>query len=95
MPYYVYIITNRPHGILYIGVTNDIARRMYEHRNKLVDGFTKTYDLNRLVYAETYEGIDEAIHREKCLKEWKRAWKARTIQETNPEWEDLYETLVG
>lgn len=90
---WAYIVTNRPHGTIYVGVTNDIRRRAYEHREGLVDGFTKTYGCKRLVYAEQHERIDEAIRREKTLKRWPRAWKVRLIHGINPNWEDLYETL--
>lgn len=93
MSYSVYIITNKPNGILYTGVTNDIARRMYEHREKMVEGFSSKYSLTRLVYVEEYPTAAEAIHREKCIKSWKRAWKVRRILEQNPEWRDLYEDL--
>jgi putative endonuclease len=93
MSYYVYIITNKPNGILYTGVTNDIARRMYEHREKVVEGFSSKYSLTRLVYVEEYPTAAEAIHREKCIKAWKRAWKVKRILEINPEWRDLYEDL--
>ncbi len=94
MTYYVYIVTNRPRGTLYIGVTNDIARRAWEHREGLVDGFTKRYGLNLLVHVEEYQDVGEAIHREKRLKHWNRAWKIALIEESNPNWEDLYQTLV-
>jgi putative endonuclease len=90
---WVYIMTNRPNGVLYTGVTSDIGRRAYEHREGLVPGFTKRYDLKRLVYMERYERIAGAIQREKNIKHWPRAWKARLILETNPGWLDLYETL--
>lgn len=73
MTYWVYIVTNKPNGILYIGVTNDIARRSYEHRHGMIEGFTKKHGLKMLVYAEEYASIEEAIYREKCMKEWKRA----------------------
>ena len=90
---WVYIMTNRPNGILYTGVTSDIARRAYEHREGLVAGFTKRYSLKRLVYMEPHEHIADAIQREKNIKHWPRAWKARLILEANPAWLDLYETL--
>ncbi len=90
---WVYIMTNRPNGILYTGVTSDIARRAYEHREGLVLGFTKRYGLKRLVYMEFHERIADAIQRESNIKHWPRAWKARLILDANPAWNDLYETL--
>ena len=90
---WVYIMTNRPNGVLYTGVTSDIARRAYEHRESLVPGFTKRYGLKRLVYMEFHERIADAIQRESNIKHWPRAWKARLILESNPGWNDLYETL--
>ena len=92
---FVYIMTNRPNGILYVGVTNDVARRAWEHRQGLVDGFTKRYGLKRLVYFERHESIALAIRREKAIKHWPRAWKVRLILAVNPGWDDLYETLVA
>jgi putative endonuclease len=94
MPYYVYIMTNRQFGALYIGVTNDIGRRAFEHREGLVEGFTKKYGLKRLVHVEEFDRIVDAIHREKRLKHWKRAWKIALIEEHNPNWDDLYPTLL-
>lgn len=93
MTYYVYMLASRRHGTLYIGVTNDLPRRMSEHRSKAVPGFTAQYDVTRLVWYESYELIDEAIAREKALKKWRRDWKIRLIEEMNPEWEDLYLVL--
>ena len=90
---YVYMMTNRPNGTLYLGVTNDIGRRAYEHREGLVEGFTKRYGLKRLVWYEAHETITAAIQRETTMKHWPRAWKIRVILRLNPEWEDLYETL--
>ena len=90
---WVYIMTNRPNGILYTGVTNDIARRAWEHREARIDGFTKRYGLKRLVYTEFYDDIRDAIQREKNIKHYFRAWKARLIIEANPDWRDLYEDL--
>ena len=90
---WVYIMTNAPNGTLYVGVTSDIARRAWEHRQGVVDGFTKRYGLKRLVYLERHEDIEMAIRREKRLKHWPRAWKVRLINEENPAWDDLYETL--
>ena len=91
---YVYIMTNRPNGTLYVGVTNDIARRAYEHRQGLARGFTSRYGLRRLVWFKPFASISDAIHREKLMKHWPRAWKVRLILATNPEWDDLYETLL-
>jgi len=87
------MMTNRRDGTLYIGVTSDIARRAWEHREGAVEGFTKRYGLKRLVYMERHETIDEALRRETRLKKWPRAWKVRLIHSINPEWHDLYETL--
>jgi len=87
--YYIYILTNKSNRVLYIGVTNDIVRRVFEHRNKLVDGFTKKYNLTKLVYYEVAENIESAIKREKQLKNWHRAWKVNLILQFNPEWNDL------
>ncbi len=87
------MMTNRRDGTLYIGVTSDIARRAWEHREGAVEGFTKRYGLKRLVYMERHETIDEAIRRETRMKKWPRAWKVRLIHSINPEWHDLYETL--
>jgi putative endonuclease len=86
---WVYIITNKRHGTLYTGVTKDMSRRIYEHKNGLIEGFCKKYNLHQLVYVEEHERLDEAIHREKCVKEWKRKWKLELIEKSNPEWRDL------
>jgi putative endonuclease len=91
---WVYIITNRPHGTPYIGVTSNLARRIWEHREGVVDGFSNTYNLKRLVFAERHEDIRAAIQREKNLKHWSRAWKIELISNMNPAWDDLY-TLVA
>ncbi len=93
--FFVYIMTNRPNGILYIGMTNDLIRRVFEHKNKFVDGFTKKYGLDKLVYHEVYHDPETALYRERCMKAWKRAWKVKHILQTNPEWNDLYPQLVG
>ncbi len=87
--YYVYILTNKKNGTIYIGMTNDLERRVFEHKNKLVDGFTKKYKLDKLVYFETYQYVNDAILREKRMKKWKRQWKINLILEDNPSWEDL------
>ena len=89
MPYFVYIVTNRPRGTIYIGVTNDIARRYGEHRDGLIAGFSKRYGLNQLVLVEEYPRITEALQRENRLKHWNRAWKVDLIEASNPGWEDL------
>jgi len=86
---WVYIMTNQPNGILYVGVTTNVERRAWEHKQGITDGFTKRYRLTRLVYAERHETILAAIQREKALKRWPRAWKTRLIVASNPEWADL------
>jgi putative endonuclease len=92
--YWVYIFSSKRNGTLYTGVTNDLIRRVYEHKEKLVDGFTKKYNATQLVYAEEFNDVREAIFREKCIKKWDRAWKLKLIEEHNPEWRDLYEDLL-
>jgi putative endonuclease len=89
----VYIMTNRPNGTLYVGVTTNIARRAWEHRDGIIAGFTQKYGLKRLVYVEAHETILAAIQREKTVKHWSRAWKVRLVLESNPRWEDLYDLL--
>lgn len=91
---YVYIMASARNGTLYIGVTSDLVKRVYEHRNGLVDGFTKRYGCKTLVWFEVHDRIDEAIRREKQMKEWKRGWKLRTIEADNPNWDDLFSALV-
>jgi putative endonuclease len=91
--YYVYILTNKSNNVLYIGVTNDLVRRIYEHKNKVVNGFTKKYNLNKLIYFETTTDVRSALEREKQLKNWHRDWKINLISEFNPKWEDLSEML--
>ena len=86
---YVYMIANDTNTVLYIGVTNNIARRIYEHKNGLIDGFSKRYKLHKLVYCETCHSITDAIQREKQLKAWKRQWKDDLINTVNPQWKDL------
>ena len=95
MPHAVYMPASGRHGTLYVGVTNNLARRVHEHRTKQTPGFTSTYGVTRLVWYETYERIVEAIAREKTLKTWRRDWKIRLIEEANPDWSDLYTTLSG
>ena len=94
MDYFVYIMTNQPHGSLYIGITNNLVRRVYEHRQGLINGFTKKYNLKRLVYFESYAYVYDALQREKNMKHWKRSWKIRTIETINPSWRDLWDQIT-
>lgn len=87
--YYVYILASKRNGTLYIGVTNDLVRRVLEHKNKVIRGFTEKYGVDRLVYYEFYGSIDEAIRREKAMKKWNRSWKIKIIEKDNPGWVDL------
>ena len=91
---YVYILTNRPNGTLYVGVTGDLIRRVAEHREGVSKGFTKRYGLKRLVYFEVYDDIVTAIQREKNMKHWSRTLKVRLILQSNPQWDDLFDTLT-
>jgi putative endonuclease len=86
---YVYILASRPNGAIYIGVTSNLAKRLYQHRHSLVEGHTKRYDIKALMYFEAYDDISEAILREKRLKKWRREWKVGLIEQTNPTWRDL------
>ncbi|MCB1532423.1 MAG: GIY-YIG nuclease family protein [Alphaproteobacteria bacterium] len=90
---YVYILTNKPNGTLYLGVTSNLQKRVWEHKQKVVEGFSKKYDLDRLVWYEAYDDITDAIVREKQMKKWERSWKLKRIREMNPEWLDLHEAL--
>ena len=90
---YVYIMANHKNGTLYIGVTSDIIKRVYEHKNSFVEGFTSTYSVEKLVYFEVFDDIVNAIAREKTLKKWNRDWKIILIEKMNPNWDDLYESL--
>jgi putative endonuclease len=92
---WVYIMTNRPNGTLYTGITSNLARRVWEHREGVVDGFTKRYGLKRLVYAEPHSAIQLAIQREHNMKHWSRTWKVRLILAANPTWSDLYDQING
>lgn len=87
-------MSNRKNGTLYVGVTSFLAKRVYEHKEKFVDSFTKKYGLNQLVYFELFDSMQEAIKREKQLKKWNRSWKLELIEKTNPMWRDLYEDIV-
>ena len=92
--YWVYILASAIGGTLYIGVTNNLVRRVYEHKMDLADGFTKKYRIHRLVYFERYNDVETAILREKRLKKWNRSWKVRLIEGLNPNWDDLYPRLA-
>ncbi len=91
----VYILASRRNGTLYIGVTSDLPKRIWLHKQDMVEGFTKEHGVHRLVYVEEHDDIRDAITREKQLKKWNRAWKLRLINETNPGWRDLYDLLAG
>jgi len=90
----VYILASRRNGTLYVGVTSDLVKRVWEHRNDAADGFTKQYGVHDLVWYERHETMESAIAREKALKEWKRQWKLRLIEEANPGWRDLYAEIL-
>ena len=89
----VYILASARNGTLYRGVTSDLVKRVWEHKNNFVEGFTKRYNIHHLVWYEIHENISSAIEREKALKEWKRAWKLNLIEKDNPNWNDLYESI--
>lgn len=91
---YVYILASRKDGALYIGVTSDLIKRIYEHKEELAEGHTKKYNIKRLVYFEIHDEIEQAILREKQMKAWKRDWKIELIEQNNPEWKDLYEDII-
>jgi putative endonuclease len=91
--YYVYILTNKPYGTLNVGVTSNLVQRVFQHKEGLVEGFSKTNGLNRLVWYEVYEDVNAAIANEKKIKKWRRDWKVNVIQRMNPEWKDLYESI--
>ena len=91
---YIYIISNKLNTTIYIGVTSDLIKRVYEYKHKLIDGFTKKYNINKLVYYEVYDDINEAIKREKQLKTFKREWKNELIEKNNTTWSDLYDKIL-
>jgi putative endonuclease len=93
--YYVYTLASRIGGTLYVGITNDLIRRAFEHKSKSTPGFTERYDVAKLVYFEQFDDPENAIKREKRIKKWNRAWKIRLIEEFNPNWEDLYADIAG
>jgi putative endonuclease len=90
----VYILTSKRNGTLYIGVTSDLVKRIWEHKNNMVDGFTMHYGVHRLVWYELHESMESAITKEKHLKEWKRKWKLELIEKMNPQWDDLYNVII-
>ena len=90
----MYILASKKNGTLYVGVTNRLIKRIYQHKNNLVEGFTKKYGVHKLVYYESYNDAIQAITREKRVKKWKRAWKLELIEKINPEWEDLYNEII-
>ena len=92
--YYVYILASKKNGTLYIGMTSDLIKRAFEHKEGLVEGFTKKYNVKKLVYYEKTNNVEEAIKREKGLKKWKRNWKIELIEKQNPKWSDLYYELI-
>ena len=91
----VYMLASKPGGVLYVGVTSDIIKRVWEHRNNVVEGFTRRYHVHHLVYFEQYDTMLDAIEREKELKKWRRAWKVALIEKDNPSWADLWPDLIG
>jgi putative endonuclease len=93
--YYVYILTNKSNEVLYIGMTNNILRRVFEHQSGMIEGFSKRYNLKKLVYYESTNDVNSAINREKQLKNWHRDWKINLITDTNPEWKDLSKDFAG
>ena len=91
---YVYIMTNKRNGILYTGITSDLIKRIWQHKNNIIPGFTAKYKVHKLVYYELHEDIREAIRREKNIKAWKRKWKLQLIEKLNPNWDDLYDIIT-
>ena len=94
MAYFVYLLASRKHGTLYLGVTSDLIRRIYEHKSKAVPGFTSRYGVDRLVWFERYDDPVSAITREKQIKKWRRDWKIALIEQDNPDWADLYDAIA-
>ena len=93
--FYVYILASKRNGTLYIGVTSDLVRRVYQHKHNLAAGFTKRYKVHKLVYYERHLEAEPAIRREKLLKDWNRRWKLELIEKSNPDWDDLYDNITG
>jgi putative endonuclease len=94
MDYFVYLMASRKNGTLYVGVTNNLVRRGYEHKNGLVEGFTDRYEVHQLVWFESTPSVEAAIHKEKQIKNWKREWKIALIEKVNPQWLDFYESIL-
>ena len=92
--YYVYIIASKRNGTLYTGITSDLIKRTWQHKNRLVEGFSKRYGTKILVYFEAHNDVEEAILREKRIKKWNREWKIKLIEKNNPKWDDIYQTLI-
>lgn len=92
--FYVYLLASRKQGTLYLGITRDLIRRIYQHKEKLLEGFTSRYDIRRLVWFEAYDDPTNAIEREKEIKKWRRDWKIALIEKDNPEWKDLYPDIT-
>jgi putative endonuclease len=92
--FYVYILANKRNGTLYPGVSSDLIKRIWQHKNELLEGFTKKYTVKNLVYYEVHNNIENALNREKRIKKWRRAWKLKLIEENNPEWQDLYGGII-
>ena len=93
--YYVYILASRRNGTLYIGVTSNLTKRIFEHKNQVVSGFTERYSIDQLVYYEKTTSVESAITREKQIKRWNRTWKLRLIEDFNPEWKDLFDDIIA
>jgi len=92
--FYVYFFASKRNGTLYMGVTSDLVQRIWQHKNKLIKGFTQKYNVNKLVYYEAHPDAESAITREKQIKKWRRTWKMRIIEEKNPDWNDLYNDII-
>ncbi|HSV55334.1 MAG TPA: GIY-YIG nuclease family protein [Burkholderiaceae bacterium] len=95
MTYFVYLMASRKNGTLYVGVTSDLVRRVHEHKNGLAQGFTNRYAVHELVWFESTPSVEAAIHKEKQIKNWKREWKIALIEKTNPQWSDLYASILS
>ena len=93
--YYVYVLANKPRGTTYVGVTSNLVQRVWQHKQEQADGFTKRYGLKSLVWYEQHEDVKQAILREKQIKNWNRTWKIELVESFNPQWHDLYETIIG